>query len=71
MSSSGILLVAGGDQRRQLFADPERGLVALDPLDGVALVDGIPGQRGGGHADRGYAALLHLGKWVVRLEPQW
>ena len=47
MSSSGHALVAGRDQRRQLVADAERRLVALDPLDGVALVDGLPGGRGG------------------------
>ena len=47
MSSSGHALVAGRDQRRQLLADAERRLVALDPLDGVALVDGFPGGRDG------------------------
>ena len=36
-------LVAGRDQGRQLLADAERRLVALDPLDGVPLVDGFPG----------------------------
>ena len=35
-------LVAGGDQCRQLVADAERCLVALDALDGIALVDEVP-----------------------------
>ena len=66
MSSSGIALVPAGDQRGQLVADPERRLVALDPLDGVPLVDGLPGGRGS-HPVRGYVPLLHFGKCVVRL----
>ena len=50
MSSSGIALVAGRDQRGQLVADAERRLVALDPLDGVALVDELPvGSLTGAH----------------------
>ena len=44
-------LVPGGDQRGQLLPDPERRPVTLDPLDGVALVDGVPG-RGGCHPPR-------------------
>ena len=31
--------VAGRDQRRQLVEDPERALLALEPLDGVPLED--------------------------------
>ncbi len=38
----GHRLVARGDQRRQLVADAEGSLVALDALDGVALVDEVP-----------------------------
>ena len=38
-------LVAGGDQRGQLVEDPERALVALDPLDRVPLVDELPVRR--------------------------
>src|SRR5262249_33207755 len=38
----GDLLVAGGDQRRQLVADAERGLLLLDALDRVALEDELP-----------------------------
>ena len=38
----GHRLVAGRDQRRQLVADGERGLVALDALDGIALEDEVP-----------------------------
>ena len=42
MSSSATALVAGGDQRRQLVADPERRLLLLEALDGVALEDELP-----------------------------
>ena len=38
----GHRLVARGDQRRELVADAERRLVALDALDGIALVDEVP-----------------------------
>ena len=38
----GHRLVARGDQRRELVADAEGRLVALDALDGVALVDEVP-----------------------------
>ena len=38
----GHALVAGGDQRGQLVADPERRLLLLEPLDGVALEDELP-----------------------------
>jgi hypothetical protein len=38
----GDAVVAGGDQRGQLVQDPERALVALDPLDRVPLVDELP-----------------------------
>ena len=51
------LLVAGSDEGGQLVEDPERALVALDALDGIALVDelpvrfrsGSPGAWRGGH----------------------
>ena len=59
-------LVAGRDQRRQLLADAERRLVALDPLDGVALVDGLPGGRGG-HPTEATRHYFTLGSSVVRL----
>ena len=38
----GDRLVAGGYQRRQLVADAEWSLVALDALDGIALEDEVP-----------------------------
>jgi len=38
----GDVLVALRDQRRQLVADAERRLLALDPLDGVPLEDEVP-----------------------------
>src|ERR1044072_3347076 len=37
------LLVARRDQRRQLVEDPERALLALEALDGVALEDELEG----------------------------
>ena len=43
MSSSGTALVAGGDQRRKLIADPERRLLALEPLHRVPLEHQLPG----------------------------
>ena len=41
----GDVLVALRDQRRELVADAERRLVALDPLDRVALEDELPVDR--------------------------
>ena len=38
----GNRFVARGDQRRQLVADAQRRLVALDALDGIALEDEVP-----------------------------
>ena len=38
----GDAVVAGGDQRGKLVQDPERALVALDPLDRVPFVDKLP-----------------------------
>jgi hypothetical protein len=38
----GDVLVAGRDQGRQLVADAERRLLALEPFDRVALEDEIP-----------------------------
>ena len=61
-------LVAGGDQRRQLVADPERRLLLLHALDRVALVDQLPGGRGAAIV-RGYVPLLHLGKWLYGYVP--
>jgi hypothetical protein len=49
----GHLLVARGDQRRQLVEDPERALVALDALDRIALVDELPVRRGSGSSGAG------------------
>ena len=40
--SSSAPLVARGDQCRELVADAEGRLVALDALDGIALVDEVP-----------------------------
>ncbi len=50
-------LVPGGDQRGQLAEDAERALVALDPLDRVALVDELP-VGWGGPGRRGHPGKL-------------
>ena len=41
----GNVRVAHGDQGRQLAEDPERALLALQPLDGVPLEDELEGRR--------------------------
>ena len=48
----GHALVAGRDQRGQLLANPERRLLLLQPLDGVALEHELPVDRGASRASR-------------------
>jgi hypothetical protein len=62
----GDALVAGRDQRRQLAEDPERALVALQPLDGIALVDELPVEGFGGARCSGLSRHLVLSRLGVK-----